>query len=169
MISPAKGVIMDAVTYEYLFFQFNPVPIEESLGTNFEEMNSPGMSHPFFQYVNGKADSITFDLNLNDFGFSERNDGYTENFLKFLSRFKPDRGGARFSPPPPVIIAYGTFYRTGIIQDMKITRNRFSRDLKTIEAVVSITMATLPISSMDNTALATIANSRNSALNGGVM
>lgn len=133
---------MDGRTLEFRRFQFNPTPLEEDLSVEYKDIRGAGMSHPFFQYVGGNADEITFDINLNDKG--ERL-GFTEEFLRFMSRFRP-KNMTQFSPPPPIILSYGTMQRTGLVTNMKITRDRFDpRSLSTTKAQISITIKTLPV------------------------
>lgn len=138
---PSKAVIMDASTKEFRKFQFNPIPIEEDINIKFEEISSPGLSHPFFQYISGNADTITFDIELDDAG---EHFGYTGDFINFMYRFRPPRNSKRFSPPPPVTLSYGTYVRTGIIMSMPITRRGFdAKTLKVTKAVIKVTIKSI--------------------------
>jgi len=99
-----------------------------------EKVNSPLIEK-------GEADIITFTIQLDDLGMYS---GYTEEFLTFMERFKPEQTG-RFKPPPPVIIAYGTLYRKGLITSMRLKRDRFDpTSLSTIRATLDISIKSLP-------------------------
>lgn len=140
-LKPVKAVIMDMITQESKEFQFNPTPINEEISVFYSEITSPGLAHPLFQYVRGEADIITFTIQLDDLGMYS---GYTEEFLTFMERFKPEQTG-RFKPPPPVIIAYGTLYRKGLITSMRLKRDRFDpTSLSTIRATLDVSIKSLP-------------------------
>jgi len=139
---PIKAILMDARTLQFRRFQFNPEPLDESIQVAYQEITAPGLSHPFFQYVGGNSDEITFEIHLNDAG---EHLGYTEDFMAFLDRFRPRRN-TQFSPPPPVILSYGPYQKTGIVTSMKISRERFdSRSLRTTKATISLSIKTLPV------------------------
>lgn len=159
LIQPDKGIIMDAETLEYKLFQFNPIPIDEDISTDFKEIKAAGISHPFYQYASGNSDQIKFELYLNDLWFQRTKPNYTEDFIRFLYRFRPERGATRFDPPPPIIIAYGPFYRNGLVSGMQISRTRLDPStLAAIEATVTLSIITLPAPDLSNTARNKIKN-----------
>ena len=139
---PPKAVIMDAVSGEYRKFQFNPTPMATEVGVEYVDIRSPGLAHPFFQYVGGEADNITFTIFLDDKGEFR---GYTDIFLRFLERFRAT-DNSQFNPPPPVTIAYGAKVRTGLIQSMDIEETRFDPiNLMVVRAEIEIKMVSLPV------------------------
>lgn len=141
ILKPSKAIIMDGSTKEFKKFQFNPVPIDEDINIDFTEIKSPGLSHPLFQYICGNADTITFDIELDDAG---EHFGYTGDFINFMYRFRPPKNNKRFKPPPPVILSYGSYVRTGIITNMPITRRDFdAKTLKVTKALIRVSIKSL--------------------------
>lgn len=138
---PSKAVIMDAVTGKYKKFQFNPTPMQSEVVVDYAQMDSPGLAHPFFQYVGGMADEIVFTIYLDDKGEYK---GYTQEFLNFLQTFRA-RDNSKFAPPNPVTIAYGENVRTGLIYGMSIQENRFDPiSLIPVRAEVEVKIKSLP-------------------------
>lgn len=121
-------------------FQFNPSPVDISNKIEYEQMDAPGLGHPFYQYTKGNSDIYSFTIQLDDKG---RESGYTADFIDFINQFKPKEG--QFDPPSPVIIAYGSaFIIEGVITEVKTTINRFDPDsLFPTQADIDITIQTI--------------------------
>jgi hypothetical protein len=152
MKHPIKGIVMDAVTLEMQYFMINPTPINEDISVSFNEAKAPGLSHPFFQYIGGEADEISFDIEIDDrIGEIAYTGGMTADFIAFMQRFRPAKSGKQFSPPPPIIVAYGQNYFEGLVTSMKVTKDRFDSDvLKPTKATISITIKSLPVDEVDS-------------------
>lgn len=141
--NPPKAVIMNSKTGEYKEFQFNPTPIDEEHGVDYARITAPGLPHPFFQYVGGHEDEISFEINLDDKGMWK---GYTHDFIKFLNKFRPTIEKHQFQSPPPLILAYGrSFIRTGILEGISVEKNRFHSDtLMVARATATLEIISLP-------------------------
>jgi hypothetical protein len=59
-----KGFIVDTVTTEKLIFQHNPNEFQITRTPNWATSETPGMSHPKMQFINGGVKKISFTLNL---------------------------------------------------------------------------------------------------------
>ena len=61
-VTEQAGALVDSETGERVQFDMNPDSFEDDKGTNFAEVNIPGMSHPRLQFTNGAARSLSFTI-----------------------------------------------------------------------------------------------------------
>lgn len=116
-------------------FLFNPAEWETEREVNYSEIKSPGASYPKFQFVNGGAKVITFDL------FLYSNKGDCERSINFLESFLPSENSShKYNKPPYLLFAWGIFIKKCIMTGYKRKHDEFLQDLGYRKVVVSLTL-----------------------------
>jgi hypothetical protein len=137
-----KAYIQNVATRDIMEFQYNPPEFNDKLGVEYAQLDSPGMSAPMFQYIGGKARSVTFELFLDAYEDPERMMVRTP--IAFLHSFVPPAdAGKSFSPPPTLIFAWGWFVKRCILNDLDINYTMFDSQLNPIRATVGVTLTIL--------------------------
>ena len=142
---PPKGFIMRMSDNEVMYFQINPIPLNKSYSVEYEELESPGSSHPIHQFTRGNSNEYTFDIELND-RFSDCELGHTKQFLNFMKNLLP-QGDYQdpFRPPPTITIGLGdNFTETCVLKNFDVEEHRLHPEtLDPIAATVSVTVNTV--------------------------
>lgn len=131
MSTVKKGYIKNKDTGKVKSFLYNPSDFSDSKSTTFGEISAPGSSYPRFQYINGGARTVSFDVYVRGKA-SEVN-----SHLNFLEEFLPKRG-TKFSKPPILIFAMGSYVKECILQDIGRNFTRFDNNLNATEVTVSL-------------------------------
>lgn len=116
------GYLVDTVTGEKLFFQYNVIP-RESGGANLKELAVLGRSVPVYHYTGGKARTLALNITFT-MTKSDRSD--IERAIKFCrSLAYPDYGPdlSLENGPHPVVLVQGKLYSqdTWLVQSFDLT------------------------------------------------
>lgn len=133
-----KGFLINEVTLERLFFQFNPLEIRDSRSVSFEKVQVPGLSHPFLQFTAGDGRTLSFRLEFSAVGYNR--DIMAD--IKWLQSLQyPQWGeGVIKSAPPRVAFVFGKLLRLrGVVTSTEVTYKRWDPSLtRLLEASVTI-------------------------------
>ena len=128
-----KGLFKNTRTGEVKRFLYNPAGFADNVGTDFSEIASPGGGYPKFQYVKGRAKTISLELFLHD------REGKVREYIDFIDQFRPEKS-SRFSPPPTLLFVFGEYVAECILEDRQVTYIDFDTDLQPIYAVVRLNL-----------------------------
>lgn len=119
-------------------FLYNPSSFQDSMGVNYTEVQTCGMSYPVPVYNGGQLRTITFDIYLND----KVEAGITRSFISHLHNYLPParKTGYQFKAPPSFVFSFGWFVKECRLQKMDIDYTSYSPDLRPIEATVTVTL-----------------------------
>ncbi len=116
---PTKGLIMDVENpSSILYFQFNPIEIDDSYSARYNDHNIPGLIFPRSQWSNGTNRMIKFELH---FFYSERNRQEILRKCSFLRSFlEPDYEAVSklVKAPKYLLFGFGKLYK-GIMEMRK--------------------------------------------------
>lgn len=130
-----KAYMKNLATGGVFEFLFNPEGWDIDREVNYSEIKSPGSSYPKFQYVNGGAKTISFDL------FLYGNNGECEKCINFLESFLPvEDSKSKFAKPPLMLFAFGIMIKKCIVTGYKRKHTMFRKDLGYRVVNVSLTL-----------------------------
>lgn len=129
-----KGYLKNEKTGVVKQFLYNPANFSDDVSVSFGELNSPGGHYPLFQYIGGDARGISLNVYL------QGKPTQVKDFLNFMEEFLPLKYKKKFSKPPLVIMAMGSYVQKCIIE--KYSRNfiRFDNNLEPTEVELTINM-----------------------------
>lgn len=132
-----KGAIAEVDTGERIVFTLNPESIEDSKTTDFANIDIPGMSHPRYQYTGGGERGLSFSIFLHS-GAGED----VPTALKFLRSwlYAEYSEGKLIEAPKKLLIIFGDSWpdEQWLLKSMRITHNRFDKELNSIYAEVEL-------------------------------
>lgn len=131
MSSVKKGYIKNKDTKKVKSFLYNPSEFSDNKSTSFGEISAPGSSYPKFQYISGGARTISVNV------YVQGSASTVQSHLDFLEGFLPKRG-SKFSKPPILIFAMGSYVKECILTDLDRSFTRFDKNLKPIEVTVGL-------------------------------
>lgn len=135
-----KGYLENKSTGQILRFQYNPEEFTDDIQVEYRDIKSPGISYPIYQYIGGEPRRVEFTLFLDNM----ENRGGTNKVretINYLNSFLPVANkGARYTPPPELIFAFGWFVKTCILEAMPTRYTMFDRNLQPMRAEVDIVL-----------------------------
>lgn len=125
-------------------FLYNPSSYRESVGAEYQEIRSPGISYPIIAYSGGRVRRIEFSLYINGRGLDQGDDAgadYVMEWIAFLKSFLPQAGQRQFTTPPILEFAFGPTVEQTVLESMEpINYTLFTKDLKPLEVTIPISL-----------------------------
>jgi hypothetical protein len=129
-------------------FQYNPPQFSDNLNMKIQDIASPGISYPVVEVLGAETETIKFDLYLNGRGLFQGDDkgaDYVEDWIKFLQGYMPPQKQTKiqFFKQKTIEYAFGPYVKTCRLKSMPIDRTGFTRDARTLEATIHISLVAL--------------------------
>lgn len=120
----------------------NPELIEFTNGASYGAVPTAGAPTPRIQYQAGNNERIVFQVYLSD---SESGNGYTEEWIKHIDLFLPDKSKyLQYAPPRTIQLAIGRKVYNCKLEERKISLNEADSALRFTKATVDITLVEIP-------------------------
>lgn len=138
-----KGYIKNIETGETKKFQFNPNSFTYTQGATFNQTSSPSSPYPLISYAYGNASVIPLTLNM--YGANTLNE--IEDYIRFIEEFLPRKSTSAFkertAKPKVMLFCYGTFIKTGLLQDFTYQHVRYNNQGVPIETILTLNVLEL--------------------------
>lgn len=140
------GYLVNEDDKDVLLFQFNPSSYYTEHGAKYEEIESPGSKYRKISYAGRPIEK--FPLTLQFYGVKNVASGKSstaiENYLIRLTKPKKKqkgviKGSNHFISPPICTLVIGKRTWETVVENVKITRKMFNKDLKTMQLEATLT------------------------------
>lgn len=132
-----KGYIKNNNTGEKLMFFFNPTELEWDRSATYQEISSPGLNYPLFNYVRGNSTSFPVPLKVIDNPSTGLISKWEDFFAKLLP---PTANSSTYNKPDDITIVMGSFIKECIVENLNTKYERWNENLIPIEATFTLTL-----------------------------
>ena len=132
-----KGYLKNNNTGERLAFFYNPSELEWNRSATYQEISSPGLSYPMFNYVRGNSTQFSVPLKVID----NPSTGLVSKWEEFLNRLlPPDTNNSTYSKPDELTIVMGNFIKECYLESLNTKYEQWDSDLIPTECTFTLTL-----------------------------
>lgn len=132
-----KGYLKNTDDNKIKYFYFNPTELEWERSATYQEIASPGLSYPLFNYVRGNSIPFSISLKVID----KPHTGAIAEWEEFLSNFLPPTiNNGSYKKPKEVIVVMGDFLRECILESLNTKYEDFNEDLLPTECTFTLNL-----------------------------
>lgn len=126
-------------------FLYNPTSFKDTIGVEYVQIKSPGISYPIPQYVGGELRTINFTLYFNYKGQTETGlvgAEYIRLWIAFLNNYLP-KANSQYNRPKILEFAFGWFVKNTYLQSMNTDYMGFTYSLQPAEVSIDLSLIIL--------------------------
>lgn len=132
-----KGYLKNNNTGEKLMFYFNPTELEWDRGATYQEISSPGLSYPLFNYVRGNSIPLNVPLKVID----NPSTGLINKWEKFLAKLlPPTTNSSTYRKPDEVTFVMGNFIRECVLENLNTKYEDWNENLVPTECTFTLSL-----------------------------
>lgn len=132
-----KGYLKNNNTGEKLVFYFNPSELEWERSATYQEISSPGLSYPLFNYVRGNSTSFSLPLKVID----NPSTGLIKKWEDFLSKLlPPTSNGSTYNKPDDVTVVMGGFIKECLLESLTTKYELWDESLTPTECTFTLSL-----------------------------
>lgn len=132
-----KGYIKNNNSGDKLFFYFNPSELEWTRSATYQEISSPGLSYPLFNYVKGESTAFNLPLKVID----NPSSGLISTWEDFLNRLlPPTTNSSTYRKPDEVTIVMGSFIRECVVESLTTKYEMWDENLIPTECTFTVSL-----------------------------
>lgn len=132
-----KGYLKNSNTGDKKFFYFNPTELEFERGATYQEISSPGLSYPLFNYVKGNSTAFSLPLKVLD----KSSEGLIKEWEDFFAKLLPPTvNSSTYTKPDEVTVVMGSFIRECVVESLNTKYEEFDSDLNPTECTFTLSL-----------------------------
>lgn len=136
---PPRMHLMNLLTLEGFYMQFNPTQIERSVSAEWQAMDVLGLSHQPLQYAKTTNQTVQLELYFRADSIAQREGG--DEVMKFLESLMYAPAGAtsigQAAPPRVLVVWPQTLSLTCVVRSVRFRHQRFNVRGQTVEWTAS--------------------------------